>query len=159
MRKTIIGDPVAPTSEPAADGWLDLEAIAQVEMTSEDQHHPIEDALTPGSFRPGWRAASPGVQQILFRFDRPLKLHRIRLRFAETERERTQEFSLRWTGDGDPAEKEIVRQQWNFSPSGSTSQIEEIHVDLTAVTSLRLIIDPDQGRAAALASLAEFRVA
>ncbi len=48
MRKQIIEQvvqkEVAPTQE-----WLDLEELAQVELTSEAQHYPIEAALAPGS--------------------------------------------------------------------------------------------------------------
>jgi len=52
-------------------------------------------------------------------------VHRIQLRFVEPERERTQEFTIRWSSvDGGPA-KEIVRQQWNFNPAGSTSEVED----------------------------------
>ncbi len=54
MRNRIIGH--GPGEVAAAEpGWLDLERLAQVEITSEDVDHPIEAALIPriGS---GWRA-------------------------------------------------------------------------------------------------------
>ena len=49
---------------------------------------------------------------------------RIRLRFHERECERTQEFSLTWcpaAGGG----REIIRQQWNFSPGDSRTAVEQ----------------------------------
>ncbi len=59
MRKRII--PTAQQREhahiPDAD-WLDLERLAEVEVTSEDPAHPIESALLPNG-GPGWRAAHP----------------------------------------------------------------------------------------------------
>ena len=40
--------------------WLNLDALAQVEVTSEDAAHPIESGLLPGT-ESGWRAAQPGT--------------------------------------------------------------------------------------------------
>ena len=46
MRKRIIGH--GPGEVAAAEpGWMDLERLAQVEITSEDVDHPIESALIP----------------------------------------------------------------------------------------------------------------
>ena len=55
--------------------------------------------------------------------------------------------------------KEIVRQQWNFSPAGSTSEIEEYKVALDGVATLELAIKPDLTRGEAPATLARWRVA
>ena len=73
--------------------------------------------------------------------------------------QRTQEYLLRWSGDAGQSFREIVRQQWNFSPEGSVTQTEEHRVDLSGVTVLELIITPDIGNEHALASLAELRIA
>ena len=54
--------------------WLDLQRLAQVELTSEDAAYPIEAALIP-SAGPGWRAAQAGEQTIRLLFD---ELQRIR---------------------------------------------------------------------------------
>jgi hypothetical protein len=137
--------------------WLDLERLAQVELTSEDPAHPIEAALQPGDS--GWRASEPGTQSIRLLFPQPQRVRRIRLRFDEPGAERTQEFSLRWSPDGGRSFRELVRQQYTFSPGGSTSETEELEVDLPAVTALELTIIPDQGHGHAHASLAEWRLA
>ena len=47
------------------------------------------------------------------------KLHGSRPVFQEDEQERTQEFVLRWSPDGGQSYREIVRQQYNFSPPQS----------------------------------------
>src|SRR5216683_4863102 len=73
--------------------------------------------------------------------------------------ERTQEFTLCYRGLGGSAVKEIVRQQWNFSPAGSTSETEDYQVDLHRVSMLELWLEPDQGHGLALAGLAEWRLA
>jgi hypothetical protein len=89
--------------------------------------------------------------------DNPRPLHRIRLEFSETEIERTQEFTLRWSQAGGPF-REIVRQQWSFSPQGSTSEIEEYHVDLDSMSVLELALKPDLTPDHAFATLAVWRL-
>ena len=52
MRKRVIGH--GPREVAAVEpGWLDLERLAQVEITSEDVDHPIESALIPVQARVG----------------------------------------------------------------------------------------------------------
>jgi hypothetical protein len=94
-----------------------VEQIASVELTSEDPNSPIEFALTAGGGR-SWRAGRPGEQVIRSVFDNPLRLRRIWLEFSERDVQRTQEFSLSWSPQRDEPLREIVRQQWNFSPQG-----------------------------------------
>ena len=47
MRKRVTS-PVPPVAESHEPEWLDLEQLAQVEVTSEDIAHPVESALVPG---------------------------------------------------------------------------------------------------------------
>ena len=157
MRKQIV--PVRPaTGSGRDDGWLDLGAIAEVEITSEDPEHPIESALLAGQAG-GWRAGAPGRQTIRLLFSAPQELTRIHLHFDERSVARTQEYVLQWSaGRGQPC-REIVRQQWNFSPGGATVEIEDHQVDLPSVGVLELIIDPDSGNEVAFASLLRMRVA
>jgi hypothetical protein len=55
--------------------------------------------------------------------------------------------------------REIVRQQWNFSPPGTVRETEDYAVELPDVTVLELRILPDQSGGKACASLASFRLA
>ena len=157
MRKRII-HPAKQNTSPLDENWLDLERLAQVEITSEDAAYPIESALLPGQVS-GWRAAQPGEQSIRLLFEHPQRLRRIWLQFVEPATERTQEFVLRWSPDGGQSFREIVRQQWNFSPQGATCEAEDHRVDLMGVTVLELSIIPDISRGNALASLAQLRLA
>jgi hypothetical protein len=157
MRKRIIA-PVRRETESPDQNWLDVEGLAEVEITSEDASHPIESALLPGR-APGWRAAVPGKQMIRLLFAHPQRLRRIWLNFVEPVDKRTQEYVLRWSPDGGQSFRGIVRQQWNFSPQGATSETEDHHVELPAVTVLELSIIPDTSGGNALASLAELRLA
>ncbi len=138
--------------------WLNMEQLAEVELTSEDAAHRIEAALSPDS-GVGWQAAVPGEQLIRFRFRQPQRIRRIFLEFVENSLERTQEFCLRWAADGDSSLTEIVRQQWNFSPHGSTREIEDFQVDLAGVRIIELNIIPDTHGCETRAGLANFRVA
>jgi hypothetical protein len=155
MRKTIKNSETELAPEKAS--WLDVSAIARVEVTSEDSQYPIESLFAEGDKR-GWRAAERGKQTIRLFFDEPQRIRRIWLRFIELEAERTQQFTLQWSKDETDALRPLFQQQWNFSPSGSTSQIEDYEVDLDGVWMLQLVIDPDIAGGPALASLASWRL-
>lgn len=157
MRKRII-EPHLQNVRPEEGDWLNLERLAQVEITSEEVGYPIESALIPGAGS-GWRAGQPGEQTIRLVFDEPLKIQRVRLVFHEDKHERTQEFVLRWSPDGGRSYREIVRQQYNFGPPETTRQIEDYDLDLDGVTALELRIVPDISGGAGHASLAQLRVA
>ena len=157
MRKRVIAAVQQDTS-PSGQAWLNMDGLAEVEITSEDATHPIESALLPGEGA-GWRAAVPGKQTIRLLFARPQDFHRIWLNFVEPVDKRTQEYVLRWSPDGGQSFREIVRQQWNFSPQGATSETEDHHVELPAVTVLELSIIPDTSGENAFASLAQLRLA
>ena len=79
--------------------------------------------------------------------------------FEEDEIGRTQEFVLRWSSDGGRTLREIVRQQWNFSPPESIREVEQYQVDLHNVEVLELVIKPEIGGGLARASLRNFRLA
>jgi len=65
---------------------------------------------------------------------------------------------LRWSSDGGNSFREIVRQQWNFSPPNTVCEIEEYQVELSNVTALELVIVPDISRGTTRASLKSLRV-
>jgi hypothetical protein len=140
MRKSVIPSASAATAS-TYEHWLDLDTIARVEITSEDANLPIEHALgkTPTT---GWRAAGTGPQVIRLHFDAPQAIRRIQLHFVDRVAERSQEFAV-YEGSGSEL-REVVRQQWSFSPHGSTEEIENYTVDLHGVTTLELRIDPDR---------------
>jgi hypothetical protein len=157
MRKRIINqDP--QNVVPADQGWLDLQSLAQVELTSEDQANPIEAALVSGAGL-GWRAAQAGEQTIRLLFDEPRRVRRIQVLFHEDQKARTQEFVLRWSPDGGQSYREIVRQQYNFSPPGVTREFEDYAVDLAGMTTLELRIVPEISGGDAQASVAQLRIA
>jgi hypothetical protein len=156
MRKKIIDrSPKEPASTDHA--WLDLEHLAQVEVTSEEAGHPVESALTTGG-GPDWLAEEAGQQTILLLFDEPQSLGHIHLVFEEGRRERTHEFALRWSKDGGRSYREILRQQYTFSPPGATREVEDYTVSLDGVDALELTIVPDISGGDARASLTALRL-
>ena len=156
MRKTPISSPGTEARSPL-DIWLDIEDLASVEISSEDPAYRFESALR-GSDGKGWRAAVPGPQLIRLKFDKPATIRRIRLEFREKECERSQEFRLSAVSTSGQ-KREIARQQWNFSPNGSTTEIEDYAAYLPDTAGVELEIDPGRHDRKAIASLQSIAIA
>jgi hypothetical protein len=141
MRKKLV--PVIRDTDAASrHDWLELERVARVEVSSEAEGYPVEGALLNDAQR-GWRANEPGIQTIRLLFDHPQTIRVVRVVFKEEESARTQEFVLRWLPEGTGAWKDIVRQQWNFSPPQTAIECEEYKVDLRLAGGLEIMIYPD----------------
>lgn len=147
---------IRPAAALATGEWRNLEEAVEVELTSEDPECPIERALL-GEGTTGWRADSAGAQTISLSWREPVRIRRIRLVFEEHSRARTQEFALcAFAGEGP---REIVRQQFTFSPPGTTVEREEYATNLDAVSRLELAIVPAIDEGDAIATLREWRIA
>ena len=155
MRKRVVGRETAVAAE--AGSFLDLERLATVEVTSEDPEHPIEAALLPGA-TVGWRASEPGAQKVRLLFDSPQRVRRVRLVVDEEERARTQELALRWRPEGAGPYRPLLIQQFNFSPPGTSCEVEDYTLDLDGVSVLELDVVPDISGGDARASLSSLRV-
>jgi len=143
MRKSLIDQSSPAHSQTAPhDNWLDLDSLATVQITSEDLLFPIDNALKAGSSA-GWRASAKGPQFIRINFDSPAAIRRIHLHFVEHEADRSQEIAI-YVVSGSADSREVVRQQYTFTPNGSTEETEDYTVSLSGVTSLELRIDPDR---------------
>jgi len=141
MRKELVSA-ARNTDAASAHNWLELERVARVEVSSEAEGYPVEGALLK-DLQGGWRAREPGIQTIRLFFDHPQTIRVIRVAFKEEESARTQEFVLRWLPEGTDAWKDVVRQQWNFSPPQTAIECEEYKVDLPAAGGLEITICPD----------------
>jgi hypothetical protein len=157
MKKRIITDAL-PSKEELNSRWLDLEVLAEVEVTSEDKGYPIEGALLPNQSH-GWKAGIPGKQTIRLLFNQTQTIKHIHLCFLENDLVRTQEYVLRCSHDNGLTFEEIVRQQWNFSPDGSNKEVEDHLVAISNVSVLELIIIPDINNENVLGSLEQLRLA
>jgi hypothetical protein len=130
--------------------WFDIASLATAELSSEDPACPFENALSQSAT--GWRALEPGPQTIRLRFDQPINLRQLRLEFSETKVERSQEFAV-VTESQDGARREIIRQQWNFTPNDSPTEIEDYKVELRDVICIEVKIDPGRHDRTRLATL------
>ena len=145
LRKHIIR---APASAPApTPGEIDIAAVATVLVTSEAAEHPVDYAYDahrgPGGSR--WVAGEPGEQALILGFDVPQAIRRVVLEVEEWEVARTQELQLAVSSDGGTTYREVLRQEYNFSPPGTTFEREDWAVNAQGVTHLRLRIRPDKG--------------
>jgi hypothetical protein len=156
MRKRIINQNAQNISA-SEQNWLDLQSLAQVELTSEQAGYPVEAAFMSDAGS-GWRAAQAGEQTIRLLFDQLQNIKHIQLLFQEDQYARTQEFVLRWSRDGE-SYQDIVRQQYHFSPPNTTSELEDYTVELVGVSVLELKIIPDISGGDAQASIARLRIA
>jgi hypothetical protein len=155
VRKTILGHEHDSATFSSKE-WLGVEAIAGIEVTSEGDDAPVENVLYPDRDT-GWRAGEPGPQIIRITFGGPTNIRRIQLVFRESQLARTQEFTLRCTVAGGER-REVIRQQWTFSPQGSTEEVEDYRVTLDDVVVLELAIIPDISGGGAHASLVRLRI-
>jgi len=144
------------TSPNTNENWRNLDEDIDVELTSEDPERPIENALLAHATS-GWRAGEPGRQTITLTWPSPISISRIRVVFEEHSRARTQEFALRASGRN--GERDIVRQQFTFSPPGTAIEREEYAVELDQVSQLELTIIPAIDGGDAVATLREWRIA
>lgn len=155
----------AATTGAATETWMDLLTIAAVEISSEAEGYPIEHALgavPAAAANTGWRADTTGPQTIRLHFDQPVTIRRIRLHLIERNAERSQEIAI-YAGATDADLRQVVRQQFTFSPGGATEEIEDYTVGLKDVTVFELRIDPDRAhdpsQSQHYAALAELRLA
>jgi hypothetical protein len=145
LRKQIVPKRVG---EPAVlEGEIPIADVATVQVTSEQADHPIDHAFDqrggPGGSR--WIADAPGEQGVTLVFDRPQTIRQVGVEVEELELSRTQELSVSVSSDGGRTYRELVRQEFNFSPPGTTFERERWTVRADAVTHLRVDIKPDKG--------------
>lgn len=146
LRKRIVNPAYAPATE-HDQAALDITAIATVIVTSEDPTHPIDNVFNnrhePKTSR--WIAADIGEQCLILDFDHPQTIRQIALEIEEPEVQRSQELTISISSDGGRTYRELIRQEFNFSPSGTTWERETWSVSAERVSHLRLQIKPDKG--------------
>jgi hypothetical protein len=145
LRKHIVK---APPSHPVPQpGEIDIAATATVQVTSENPAHPIDNVFDhrrgPGGSR--WVAEEQGEQTLLLVFDTPQSIHQIILEVEELEVSRTQELGLSVSHDGGQTYRELRRQEYHFSPPGTTFEREDRAVLAEGVSHLQLWMKPDKG--------------
>lgn len=138
-------------NETAGIEWLDLDAIAEVTILAGGR----TTRRSPGA----WLADCPGEQTIDVRFHEPTSLARISVICSDVEQSRTQEMTVWASLHRGEQHREIVRQQFNFSPNGATKEVEEYALQLEAVSAIQVRIVPSIDGQRAVARLNELRLA
>jgi len=143
------------------EGEIPIADVATVQVTSEQAGHPIDNAFDerrgPGGSR--WVADAPGEQTVILVFDSPQTIRKIGVEAEELAVSRTQELAVSVSSDGGRTYRELVRQEFNFSPPGTSFERELWSVSAGAVTHLRLEIKPDKGGRVGRATLTSLAVA
>jgi hypothetical protein len=159
LRKQII--PKRSGESASLEGEIPIAAVATVQVTSEQADHPIDNAFDerrgPGGSR--WVADAPGEQTVTLVFDSPQTIRKIGVEAEELAVSRTQELAVSVSSDGGRTYRQLVRQEFNFSPPGTCFERELWSVSAGAVTHLRLEIKPDKGGRVGRATLTSLAVA
>ena len=158
LRKHMLGDSGSARA-PKADA-KDVPAIATVLVTSEALDHPVDhlfdSAGGPGGTR--WIAATGGEQTLVLAFDTPQTIREVGVEVEETDVSRTQVLCLSLSEDGGRTYRERIRQEFTFSPPGTTFEREEWSVPAERVTHLRVTLRPDKGNSPGRATLTSLTV-
>jgi len=145
LRKRLL-EPEATTSA-GTDDEIDIVGCATIAFSSEDPAHPIEH-LFDGRSGPGatrWISARPDtVERIIVEFDEPQPISRLVYEVEEAVRERTQEVRVEVCENGRRTYRQILVQEYNFSPGGGTYQREELRFNRLQASCLRLTIVPNK---------------
>jgi hypothetical protein len=145
LRKEIL--PRRPVESTSFEGQIPVAEVATVQVTSEQAGHPIDsvfdDRRGPGGSR--WIADGPGEQTLVLVFDAPQTVRVVGLEVEELSASRTQELSVAVSSDGGGTYRELVRQEFTFSPPDTTFERELWSVAADGVTHLRIDVKPDKG--------------
>lgn len=153
LRKQVLAR--LPEEPPSVRAEMPIAGVATVQVTSEQPDHPIDHAFDgrrgPGASR--WVADGPGEQTVILVFDRPQPVRELEVEIEEPSVSRTQELAVSVSADGGRTYRELVRQEFNFSPPGTTFERERWSVAADGTTHLRLVVKPDKGGRAGRATL------
>jgi hypothetical protein len=159
LRKQVI--PKRPVESAPFEGEIPVAEVATVQVSSEQGNYPIDNVFDsrrgPGGTR--WIADGPGEQTLILVFDRPQTIRRVSLEVEELSVSRTQELSASVSSDGGRTYRELVRQEFTFSPPSTSFEREVWSVAAEGVTHLRLDIKPDKGGRVGQATLTSLSLA
>jgi hypothetical protein len=150
---TLSGDPKSEET------GISVADTAEVLVSSETPDHPVH-YLFDGQGGPGgsyWKASAAGDQTIILAFEQPQNIRKVTVEVEELSHSRTQELALAYSQDG-KRYTEVLRQEYTFSPSGSTFEREDWIIHASSVMRLRLWIRPDKGGKPSFATMTTLRL-
>jgi|SRR5580704_11669853 hypothetical protein len=159
LRKRLIGEPRG-SREPDRGDEIDIAASATIAYSSEDADHPIEFLIDAHRGRGGtcWTSGHTNeIGRIVLEFDNPQPISSLVYEVEESGQERTQELCVAVSCDHGHSYRQVLVQEYTFSPEGATFQHEELRLDLPAVTHMCLTIVPNKG-GSGMATLTSLRL-
>jgi hypothetical protein len=134
--------------------------VAEVFVTSEAPEHPVDHIFDARRGQGGtrWMAAVPGDQTLILAFEPPQSMRKIVLEVEESGVDRTQEVTIALSQDGGQTYRELLRQEYTFSPSGTTFEREDWVIHAADITHLRIWIRPDKGGKPTFATITSLRI-
>jgi len=128
-------------------GSIDIDTCAVIAYSSEDPEHPIENILDGRNGAGGTRWASARhntPEQIVLEFDTPQSISRLVYEVEERNFERTQEIRVEVSNDAGRTYRQLLVQEFTFSPQGATLQHEDLRLSVEAADHFRLMIVPNK---------------
>jgi hypothetical protein len=129
-------------------GEINIASLASFAYSSEDPDWPLEHLIDgrdgPGGTR--WASARPNTTEcIVLEFDPAQHISRLIYEVQECAQERTQEVRVEVSTDQGGTYRQVLVQDYTFSPQGATFQHEDLQLHLNGVTHLKLTIVPNKG--------------
>jgi hypothetical protein len=136
------------STPPERPGEIDIASHATLVYSSEDPDHPLEHLIDGDCGRGAtrWASARPNTtERIVLEFDQAQRISRLVYEVEECWQPRTQEVRVEVSSDHGHAYRQVLAQEYTFSPQGATFQHEDLRLDLPAITHLSLTIVPNKG--------------
>jgi hypothetical protein len=146
IRKRLMSEQISTPAQ--RQGEIDIASQAILAYSSEDPDHPLEHLIDGHCGRGATRWASARLnetERIVLEFDHPQRISRLIYEVEEGRQERTQEVRVEVSSDHGRTYRQVLAQDYTFSPQGATFQQEDLRLDLSAITHLRLTIVPNKG--------------
>ena len=145
MRKRLMSE--QSSRPPERLGEIDIASRATVAYSSEDPAHPVEH-LIDGQYGRGsthWASArTNATERIVLEFDHAQRISRLIYEVEECRQERTQEVRVEVSSDHGRSYRQVLAQEYTFSPQGAIFQHEESRLELPTITHLSLTIVPNK---------------
>ena len=146
MRKRLMSEQVSKHAD--RPGEIDVASLATFHYSSEDPDHPLEHLIDGRVGRGGtrWASARPNMtERIELEFEPAQQISRLVYEVEEHRVERTQEVRIEVSTDHGRTYRQVLAQDYTFSPAGATFQHEEVHLEVSPITHLNLTIIPNKG--------------
>ena len=158
VRKHLIGEHSSTAEE--TSGEIDISRHATLAYSSEDPNHPLEHLIDGRCGLGGtrWASARPNAtERIVLEFDHPQRISRLVYEVEESGHARTQQVRVEVSADDGRTYRQVLAQDYTFSPQGATFQHEDLRLELPTITRLRLTIVPNKD-GSGVASLTSLRL-